>query len=246
MPPVWYQAEITRIVDVNTRMRRIWMSLPPEPAFNFLAGQFVVMDLPLGEKRLQRWRSYSIASAPSEGSLVLEFCVVRLPGGAAATYLFDELRVGNAIRFKGPEGTFVLPEPVGEDLVMVCTGTGVAPFRSMLRELDKGAWTERNIHLIYGSRFREDLLYRDEFLDLAARRPNFRYDAALSRIEENPPESWIRRGYVHEIYKAAYPTVSHDRKFMLCGWTPMIDEAVATLIVQMGYDRTQLMYELYG
>jgi ferredoxin-NADP reductase len=246
MPPIWYPATITRIQEVNARMRRYWVALPAELAFTFRAGQFVTMDLPIGDKRLQRWRSYSIASAPADASHELEFCIVQLPGGAATTFLFEQVQVGDSLRFKGPEGTFVLPDTIREDLVLICTGTGVAPFRSMLRELDKGVWTDRHIHLIYGSRTREDLLYLKEFQDLAARRPNFRYDAALSRLEDDPSEPWLHKGYVHAVYKEAYPTARPDRKFMLCGWTPMIDEAVATLIVHMGYDRTQVMYELYG
>ena len=244
MPTTWYDAQVVRLEDAGSRVRRFWLELPADAAFAFRAGQFVTLDLPVGEKRLHRWRSYSLASAP--GDALLELCIVRMPDGLGTGYLFDRVSVGDTLRLKGPEGTFVLPETLQQDLVLVCTGTGVAPFRSMLLDLDRRGWTERRIHLIYGSRQREDLLYADEFLDLARRRPGFRYTACLSRLEEEPAEDWIRRGYVHRAYLEAYPAVRPDLRFLLCGWSQMIDEAVLHLVQEMGFPREQVGYELYG
>ena len=246
MPVTWYTAPITRIEEATPRVRRMWLTLSDETdPFDFQAGQFLTMDLPIGEKRLERWRSYSIASAPN-GGREIELCIVKMTGGLATEYLFDEVRIGTEIKFKGPDGAFVLPEVIDQDLIMVCTGTGVAPFRSMLLYLDKNGWPDRNIHLIFGSRTREDLLYADEFLALANRRPNFQFTATLSRMTDEPTESWIKKGYVHRSYEDDYSTVAKDRKFLLCGWTNMIDTAVEKLIMEMGYGRDQVGYELYG
>ncbi|MCF8239033.1 MAG: hypothetical protein K9I85_12805 [Saprospiraceae bacterium] len=246
MPVIWYTASITKIASATPRVRRIWLTLPDNaPDFSFQAGQFITMDLPIGEKRLQRWRSYSIASAPN-GRQEIELCIVRMPDGLASEYLFTQVEVGTSIRFKGPDGAFVLPDKIDQDLIMVCTGTGVAPFRSMLLDLDQRDWPDRKIHLIYGSRTREDLLYADEFLELASRRPNFQFTATLSRIEDNPSESWVKKGYVHAGYEKLYADPLPDRKFLLCGWTNMIDTAVEKLLIQMGYARDQVGYELYG
>lgn len=246
MPVTWYTAPISRIEQATPRVRRMWLTLSEQSAeFHFSPGQFLTMDLPIGEKRLQRWRSYSIANAPN-GNREIELCIVHMEGGTASEYLFEEVKVGTEIKFKGPDGAFVLPETMDRDLIMICTGTGVAPFRSMIQHLDNNGWTDRNIHLIFGSRNREDLLYADEFLDLASRRPGFRYTATLSRIAEDPAEPWIRKGYVHNAYEQDYAETSPDRKFLLCGWTNMIDTAVEKLIIQMGYGRDQVGYELYG
>lgn len=246
MPTTWYTAPVTRIESATPRVRRIWLELPEEaPVFDFQAGQFLTMDLPIGEKRLQRWRSYSIASRPQTGSPI-ELCIVHMPGGLATEYLFQQVEVGTQIKFKGPDGAFVLPPRIDQDLVMICTGTGVAPFRSMLFDLDHRGWPYRDIHLIFGSRTREDLLYADEFLDLAARQPRFRYTATLSRIEDDPSEPWMMKGYVHQAYKEEYAHVRPDLKFLVCGWTNMIDSAVENLLIDMGYAREQVVYELYG
>lgn len=246
MPVTWYTATVVRLENASQRVRRFWLRPADDAgAFAFRAGQFITFDLPVGEKRLQRWRSYSLASAPGDGT-ELELCIVRMDGGLATAYLFDQVAVGSTLRFKGPEGTFVLPENVDQDLVLVCTGTGVAPFRSMVRDLDQRGWPARRVHLIYGSRTREDLLYADEFLDLAARQPLFTYSAALSRLEAPAPELWITRGYVHDVYVRDHAHPALDRRFLLCGWTPMIDQAVETLLLRLGYDRGQIGYELYG
>ncbi len=244
MPAIWFDAKVTRIENATSRVRRIWLVLPNQTVFDFRAGQFITLDLPIGAKRLERWRSYSISSAP--GKEEFELCIVHMPGGLASSYLFEVLQVGDTLRFKGPEGTFVLPDPLLQDLVMVCTGTGIAPFRSMLLDLEQIGWTKRKIHLIYGSRSKEDLLYADEFLALATRHPNFNYSAALSRIDNEPTESWISKGYVHNVYMNHFSTPALDRRFMLCGWTNMIDDAVANLIIQSGYAKEQVSYELYG
>jgi CDP-4-dehydro-6-deoxyglucose reductase len=197
--------------------------------------------LPIHKKRLQRWRSYSIANAP-EGGNVLEFCIVKLDGGLATQYFFEEVEVGTPIRFKGPDGTFTLPENLMEDLVFICTGTGVAPFRSMLWDIYNRKLPFKNIHLIFGTRHKNGILYKEEFENFQEEWDNFQYDIALSREED-----WDGyKGYVHQVYQEKYGEARPDVDFYLCGWSNMIDDAVANLIVKSGYDKSQVHYELYG
>ncbi len=242
--PRWNTGRVVRIEDAAAHTRRFWLD-PGDPSLvNFKAGQFITLDLPIGEKRLDRWRSYSIASAPGES--LLELCIVRLPGGRATDYLFEEVQVGSELRFKGPEGVFVMPaEHLSKTVVLVCTGTGIAPFRSMIRDVVRRGLTFHEIHLIFGTRYRDGLLYEDEWRALAAENPRFRYSIALSREEGALPASAVS-GYVHSVYESAYGGYDADRVFYLCGWSAMIDEAVERLVNQGGYPRSQVIYELYG
>ena len=242
MPTTWYESIVTKIEPASPSVKRFWLKTPEGERPAFRAGQFITMDLPIGEKRLQRWRSYSIASAPADDPNTLELCIVRAPNGLASKYLCDDLQPGATLRWKGPEGTFVLPETIGTDLVMVCTGTGIAPFRSMLRDLQLSGKPHREIHLIFGARTEADILYREEFETMARTMPGFRYDIALSRQPGWPGY----KGYVHQVYLEQYAAVRPDVQFYLCGWSNMIDEAVAKLLTQLSYDRTQIRYELYG
>ncbi len=245
----WYDSTIHRIEEAAPGVRRFWLQVPDEDPITFKAGQFVTMDLPIHEKRLKRWRSYSIANGPAQSN-TLEFVIVRLEGGAASTYLFEEAKVGDVIRFKGPDGNFVLPDDISSrELVFICTGTGVAPFRSMLLDIEARRLPYQSIHLIYGTRYASGILYREEFERMTREMPNFRYSVALSREADIRPEDFsfpVSKGYVHQVYMDAYPAIRPDLDFYLCGWSNMIDDAVANLLVKLGCPKSQIHYELYG
>lgn len=248
MPVTWYEGKIAGIEQRSSNTRSFWIEVPELSSFDFKAGQFITLDLPIHEKRLQRWRSYSIASPP-DGSNLLELCIVRLEGGLAGTYLFEEATIGTTVRFKGPGGAFVLPETLDKDLVLVCTGTGVAPFRSMLLDIVQKKKDHRRIHLIFGTRTREGVLYEQEFQQLAEALPDFTFSVALSR-ESDPQQLQapfdIRRGYVHSFYLEDYRQKKEDILFYLCGWSSMVDEAVLRLTEELGYPPQQVRTELYG
>lgn len=241
MPTTWHDGIVRKIETIAPNVRSFHVEVPNVESFDFQAGQFVTMDLPIGEKRLQRWRSYSIANAPN-GSNQLELCIVNSIEGPGSKYLFDEVRESAVLKFKGPDGGFVLPDAIDKDLVFVCTGTGIAPFRSMILDLKNSAKPHRNIHLIFGTREESGILYRDEFEALARSTPGFRYDVVLSRQAD-----WAGwKGHVHQVYLAQYATTRPDVDFYLCGWSNMIDDAVANLLLKLKYERSQIHYELYG
>lgn len=237
----WYNAKIINILDETSFVKRFFLEVLDVNLFDFKAGQFITFDLPIGEKRLQRWRSYSIASAPNESNII-ELCIVRLEGGLGTDYLFEQAKIGTFLKFKGPDGTFCLPENLDRNIVMICTGTGLAPFRSMLFDVFQHQKAHKKLHLIFGCRFEKDILYRSELEALSKNNSTFTYDIALSRevIEET------YQGYVHQIYLEKYENNIENTLFYICGWSKMIDECVANLLLKMGCDRKQIIYELYG
>jgi ferredoxin-NADP reductase len=241
----WHDSQIIDIQQQSPNTRLFKLAINGDAPLHFQAGQFVTMDLPISEKRLKRWRSYSIANAPNtEGDKILEFSIVHAENSTGGSrYLFEEAAVGTPIRFKGPDGMFTLrTNLVEKDVVFICTGTGVAPFRSMLWDVYNQKLPHRRLHLIFGARLEQDILFRDEFAFLEKNLPNFTYDVALSR-EEN----WGgHKGYVHSIYTEGYAQARPDVQFYICGWSKMIDDAMAKLIIELGYDKSQVIYELYG
>ncbi|MDX1940326.1 MAG: FAD-dependent oxidoreductase [Saprospiraceae bacterium] len=248
MPWKWYDSKVVKIAEESPTTKRFWLEVPETEELDFKAGQFVTMDLPISDKRLKRWRSYSIASAPTDSN-ELELCIVRLNGGAATDYLFNEVQVGTEIKFKGPDGTFTLKEPIEKDLVFICTGTGIAPFRSMILDIHKKQKPHRKIHLIFGTRTADHILYRSEFEQLQQEMPDFKYSVALSREENLNPADFsfeVFKGYVHEAYLEQYKFPYPDVDFYICGWSSMIDDAVANLLLKLKYDKSQIHYELYG
>jgi CDP-4-dehydro-6-deoxyglucose reductase len=238
MIPQWQKGIVKRVEQATHNTRRYWVELPETTTFDFKPGQFVTLDLPIHEQRNKRWRSYSIASVP-DGTNVIELVIVHLEGGAGSSYFFDEITVGSELTLRGPHGVFVLPQPLVRDLFMICTGTGIAPFRSMLYHIHKNQLPHGKLHLIFGTRTQQDLLYADEMRELENLVTDFKFYPTLSR------EEWEgRSGYVHTIYEeicAAKP----NAEFMLCGWRVMIDEARERLL-KLGYDKKDIHLELYG
>jgi len=241
MPWKWYQSEVIDITDVGPKTKQFTVTVEHDEVFDFLPGQFITLDLPIHDKRTKRWRSYSIANAP-DGTNLLQLCIVYLNGGLASEYLFSDVKIGSKIKFKGPSGGFTLPREPRPEMVMVCTGTGIAPFRSMLQYLKKEDSFASPIHLIFGTRYEEGILYRAEMESLANDFDSFTFSVVLSRDQNWPG----LKGYVHQVYEQHYPDSSSERLFYLCGWSMMVDAAVAKLIVEMGYQRSQIRYELYG
>ena len=245
----WRTGKIVRIEQQAPATRRFFIQIPELEKFDFQPGQFVTLDLPVHEKPHKRWRSYSIASWP-DGSNVIELCIVLLEDGAGTQYLFNEIKEGSEIKLRGPVGVFTLPNPIEKDLFLICTGTGIAPFRSMLNYIHLHQIPYKNIYLIFGTRTKTDLLYFDELTKLASEMKNVQYLPTLSREEWNGAQ-----GYVHDLYlnickENASPNeegvqTPRPAYFFLCGWKNMIDEAKIR-ILELGYDRKDIHQELYG
>jgi CDP-4-dehydro-6-deoxyglucose reductase len=240
----WRIAKVIKIENETHNTRRYWMQVPELNTIDFKPGQFVTLDLPIHEKKNKRWRSYSIASWP-DGSNVFELVIVLLEDGAGTSYLFKEVKVGDEILFRGPVGVFTLPDELDTDYYLICTGTGIAPFRSMLHNIAINDVPHKNVYLIFGTRKKENLLYYEELSTLAAANPGIHFIPVLSR------EEWDgATGYVHEVYKNLILSKKSGDElppahFYLCGWKNMIDEAKAT-ITELGYDRKMIHQELYG
>ena len=246
MPQPWQTGIVTRIEQEASQTRRFWIQMPAMESFDFEPGQFVTLDLPIHEKLAKRIRSYSIASWP-DGSNVIELVIVLLEGGLGTNYLFNEIKVGSELILRGPQGVFTLPSPIEKDLFFICTGTGIAPFRSMSHHILNCDIAHRDIYLIFGCRHFDDCLYRQELTELAEKIPCFHYIPTFSREKADPANPLLRTGYVHAIYEEFCQAngVLRPANFFLCGWKNMIDEAKQR-IQALGYDRKSIHQELYG
>jgi len=235
----WRTGKVIRIENATYNTRRYWIEIPELTSFDFVPGQFVQLDFPIHEKPAKRWRSYSIASWP-DGTNVFELVIVLVEDGAGTPWLFNNVVVGSEIPVRGPQGVFTLHEEnLQKDLFLVCTGTGIAPFRSMVHHISRHNIAHGNIYLIFGCRTQSSLLYYNELTNLQNEIPGLHFIPTLSR------EQWHgNTGYVHPIYEL----LCIDRKpaeFFLCGWKGMIDEAKKR-IFEMGYDKKQVHQEIYG
>lgn len=234
----WRTGHVIKIADETADTKRFWIQVPELEQFDFIPGQFVTLDLPIHEKVNKRWRSYSIASWP-DGTNVFELVIVLDKEGVGTNYLFNKIKEGDTLTLRGPQGIFTLRETLDEDLVLICTGTGIAPFRSMIHHIKNQQIPHKNLYLIFGCRTQSTLLYYNELVQLQQELPGFNYIPVLSR------EEWQgKTGYVHQVYEE----ICADKRpayFYLCGWKGMLDEAKKR-ILEMGYDKKAIHLEIYG
>lgn len=252
MLQAWIPGVITRVLDETSNTKRFFFSLPTVDNFDFKPGQFVTLDLPIHEIKNRRWRSYSIASAPS-GDNTFELVIVLLEGGLGTTWLWKNGLPGTEILLRGPQGKFTMPEPIENDLYFICTGTGIAPFRSMVHHIVNHQIPHKNIYLIFGCRYLPDGLYLEELKDLEAQNPEIRFIPTFSREDPNNNQN-LRIGYVHKVYEELIEKNKVESEeglalkpanFFLCGWKNMVDEAKQRILAK-GYDKKAIHLELYG
>ena len=206
--------------------------------FDFIPGQFVSLTVslgmtPVGERRITR--AYSICSPPSGNRF--ELCLNRVKTGLLSPRLF-ELQPGDEVEMKGPVGYFTIRRPES-DLLMVATGTGIAPMRAMIPHWLRHGGTSRCV-LIQGARYEETLLYRDEWKRLAQDHTNFHFWPTLSR----PHLGWRgRAGHVQAHLMEAVGE-RRDLDVYVCGLEAMVDD-VRALLKNKGFDRQRIIHEKY-
>ena len=235
-------ARLTRSVLLSQKTKHLEFEVEERDSFDFEAGQFVSVREPHGGKTITR--AYSVASPP-RGDNTFDLCLNRVDEGFMSNYLCD-LMVGETAHFHGPHGLFLLKADL-QDVLMICTGTGVAPFRSMVGHLfGLGADRQqhhngRQIWLFYGTRYPEDVYYQHEFEQIAAEHPNFHYVATLSR----GPESWKgERGYVQEHVRKLVGA-RKDMHAYICGLKEMVTSVRILLINECGWEKKKVIYERY-
>ena len=205
---------------------------------DFVAGQFAelsfVDDGQTDKKKITR-RAYSIASGPDEKSF-LEFYLALVPEGKLTPKLW-QLKVGDKL-WLGPniKGKFTLEKiPPKSNLICVATGTGLAPFRSMLyQEFISKSLDRKDIgsmSLVHGVRYEQDLTYRFELEDKAATIGEFKYFPICSREPESSP--WLGfRGRVGSLFQSVEEienlfdvSLESERvDILLCGNPQMIED----------------------
>ena len=152
-----------------------------------------------------------------------------------------DMREGDEISGQGPFGDFILRPPM-RDTIFIATGTGIAPFRSMLHWLmaDDARHEDKQLWLVFGSRTEQDIYYHREFLRLASEHGNFHYLPTLSR---GAPDWQGLRGYVQE-HVPVIVAGHTDMHAYICGLDKMI-KANRELLKSLGWDRKSIRYEKY-
>ncbi len=246
LPPP-FDARLVSARRLTPSVRELTFERVDGQPLEFTPGQWVSAFLPLLPERLKR--SYSIASAP-EGSPRFDIAVTRVNGGPGSTWL-HALECGVVLPFVGPQGFFTRAASESSPALMIATGTGLTPIRSMLRAA-AAAGSVVPMWVLLGVRHEEDVLYGDELASLAREHPHIRLEVTLSQ----PGAGWRgRRGYVQahvrEIWDALAAGAARDAMpdgaphAYVCGLERMVASVRGLLRKEMGLPRLVVHTERY-
>jgi ferredoxin-NADP reductase len=236
---IWRVAEVAKIIDETPTVKSLVLDVPGWPGHR--PGQHVDVRL-TAEDGYQAQRSYSIASEPENARLMLT--VELIEEGEVSPYLTSDIRPGDKFELRGPiGGYFVWTVSIGGPLFLVAGGSGIAPLMSMLRYRAAAKSTTPAL-LLYSSRTFEDIIYRQELDQMAARNDGLTVVYTLTRQQ---PPGWtggsrrIDRGMLASVG----PSVMSNPRIFICGPTNLVETAAQSLL-ELGYERNLIKTERFG
>ncbi|MBO0812088.1 MAG: oxidoreductase [Microlunatus sp.] len=218
--PDWWTAEV---LSVERRSLDIAiLTVAPEPRLPYRPGQSVTIEVP---QRPRSWRFLSPANAPRpDGSI--EFHVQLVDGGQVSTSIVRSLKPGEKVKLGAPVGDrLVRPADPTSELLMVAGGTGLAPLRAVLEEIEldhRAGKPVANVEFYHGARVPWSL-YDQQRLEAFGRYEWFSYTPVISDDDSYPGQ----RGLVGAV--AARQAKLDGRVAMVCGSPRMVKHTVAEL-----------------
>lgn len=217
------QAKVYRVTPAADDVSLLQLRFPAGVKVKFKAGQYLDVLLEDGSRR-----SFSMANPPqsSDGALLH---IRRLPGGKFSDGVLGTLVAGDVVRVELPFGDFYLREDSPTPMVLVASGTGFAPIKSMLEDMFRRG-VKREAVLYWGGRREKDLYAMDLPQKWAAQHPWLRFVPVLSE----PEAGWTgRTGFVHRAVMEDLPDLSGYQVYA-CGVTAMIEAARADFTARCG------------
>lgn len=237
MPIAQYTARLSERTLLGEKFLFLKFELVSPDRIPFDAGQYLLMNCPLTPQK----RQYSIASAPRLDHAI-ELLVEIIPNGVVSGY-FNTLKEGDEICFFAPAGEFTIKPEVQESedpLVMVATGSGLAPLRSMILDQLRTKETKRQISLYIGMRHAEELFWLEQFEELHDNFPNFTYHVTISQA----PDEWtLCRGRVTDCL--SIHDLVPNAHYYLCGNPHMITDVMGVL-EKRGVDPNRVHHEKFA
>ncbi|HEY3087288.1 MAG TPA: FAD-binding oxidoreductase [Jatrophihabitantaceae bacterium] len=234
--PAWWIADVLaverRTMDVAV------VQLRPQEQFDYVPGQSFAMEIP---QRPRLWRYYSPANAPREDGTI-ELHVQLVAGGQVSTSMVRSLRAGDTVKMGAPVGDqLVHTADDSRGILMVAAGTGLAPLRAILEQIDRN-WQVNGqappVQLFHGVRMPWNL-YEHQRLTALAQRPWFDYTPVVSDDSSYPGT----RGLVGSV--AAQSARRDGSRAMVCGSGEMVQHAVGEL-TKAGTTREDIRFDEFA
>jgi CDP-4-dehydro-6-deoxyglucose reductase, E3 len=204
-------SKISVIEKLTHNVIKVVLRLPPNSNFNFNSGQYV--NIIKGNIT----RSYSIASSFDHRNQ-LEFFIKNYENGLMSDYFFKDAKINDLLRLEGPIGTFFLRDSNFKNIIFLATGTGIAPIKAILEDLEKShqQYQNKNLWVFIGVRYKNDLFWEPKSENL-----NINYIPVLSRQHNDWNGS---KGYVQDIALKQQIDLENTQVYA-CGSNDMINSA---------------------
>jgi ferredoxin-NADP reductase len=237
-PLRWREAVIERIAVDTPRVVSVF--LPSLVAHQ--AGQHVDVRLTAPDG-YQAQRSYSIASAP--GAPGIELAIERLADGEVSPWFHDVAQRGDAIELRGPiGGHFIWDRDDGGPLLLVGGGSGIVPLMSIARHRAIVAPAIPAL-LVYSSRTWDDIIYRDELIDMQRRDAAFGLVLTTTREPRRRAGDFDRRVDGDLLRERLAQWGQAPRHVYVCGSNAFV-ESVTSSLVHAGMPAARIRAERYG
>ncbi|WP_027476977.1 CDP-6-deoxy-delta-3,4-glucoseen reductase [Curvibacter gracilis] len=204
------------------------LQLPATETFRYHAGQYIEFILRDGARR-----AYSMANAPHTQTEApgVELHIRHMPGGKFTDHVFGAMKEKDILRVEGPFGSFYLREDSDKPIVLLASGTGFAPIKALIEQLQfKGS--TRAVTLYWGGRRPQDLYLHDWVLARAAEMPQLRYVPVVS--DALPEDGWSgRTGFVHQAVLDDFADLSGHQVYA-CGAPIVVESARTAYSAQRG------------
>jgi ferredoxin-NADP reductase len=233
-----FQFNLLSCEYITPRVKHFIGKIESETPWNFIPGQFITIIFEHDQKILRR--SYSIANSPQDN--IIEFAAAFVEGGPGSQFLFN-LKPGDSFKITGPFGRLVLKEDECLRYLLVGTGTGITPYRSMLPTIFDKIKThpQLTVEIIEGVSVAEEVLFEKDFLNANQIRPNVKFTAAISREKIEKPH--CHHGRVQSVLKEKNLNPETDLVY-LCGNPQMIDDTTQ-MLQDIGFPIQRIVREKY-
>lgn len=213
-------SRVTSIERPSSDVAVLKLQLPAAETFRFYAGQYVELLLKDGKRR-----SYSMANPPHSAE-VIELHIRHLPGGLFTDHVFGagatQMKEREILRLEGPHGSFYLREDTDLPIIMLASGTGFAPIKSIVEHMVHHN-IQRPVTLYWGGRRPADLYMHDLATSWAQTIPGFKYVPVISNAL--PEDNWTgRTGFVHKAVIEDFADMSGHQVYA-CGAPIVVDSA---------------------
>lgn len=233
-----FSATLDKVHLVTPTMRELIIKIDGDHKMPFKAGQFVMLQVPLEGKDKPVQRAYSIASTDKRDK---EFVLLfkHVPGGIASEYV-AKLKDGEKLQFTGPWGKCVFKHPAANQVLFVCTGSGVSQHYSFVTS-EVAKYPNTKFHMLIGVSQESEMFYEKELQAAKTEFPNFDYRWCLSRPSENWSQPKGRVTHFVQDYDFTIPTHVY-----LCGSDAMIKEMKSLMTEKYQIPKENLVIENFG